>query len=84
MHHEVEYQLDLCRGLSIIVNSLNILVSHSRGGEDEANILTEFYSQAQKPKESEETFADELQLLAHKVISNSDRYRVPKYSLIQC
>ena len=31
-HHEVEYQLDLCGGgLLIIMNSLNILVSHSRG-----------------------------------------------------
>ena len=30
-HHEVEYQLDLCGGLSIIMNSLNILVSCSRG-----------------------------------------------------
>ena len=29
--HKVEYQLDLCRGLSIIVNSLYILVSCSRG-----------------------------------------------------
>ena len=31
VHHEVEYQLNLCGGLSIIVSSLNILVSHSRG-----------------------------------------------------
>ena len=46
-----------------------------QGGEDEANILTEFYSQAQKPKESEETFADELQLLAHKVISKRPAFR---------
>ena len=46
-----------------------------QGGEDEANILAEFYSQAQKPKESEETFADELQLLAHKVISKRPAFR---------
>ena len=44
-------------------------------GEDEANILTEFYSQAQKPKESEETFTDELQLLTHKVISKRPAFR---------
>ena len=30
-HCEVEYQLNLCGGLLIITNSLNILVSHSRG-----------------------------------------------------
>ena len=44
-------------------------------GEDEANILAEFYSQAQKPKESEETFTDELQLLACKVISKRPAFR---------
>ena len=46
-----------------------------QGVEDEANILAEFYSQAQKPKESKETFADELQLLAHKVISKRHAFR---------
>ena len=46
-----------------------------QGGEDEANILMEFYSQAQKPKEYEETFVDELQLLAHKVISKRPAFR---------
>ena len=46
-----------------------------QGGEDEANILTEFYSQAQKPKESEETFTDELQLLTCKVISKRPAFR---------
>ena len=40
-----------------------------QGGDDKANILAEFYSHSQKPKESEEAFADELQLLARKVIS---------------
>ena len=44
-------------------------------GEDKANILMEFYSQAQKPKESEETFAGELQLLTHKVISKRPAFR---------
>ena len=46
-----------------------------QGGEDEANILTEFYSQAQKPKESKETFTDELQLLAHRVSSKRPAFR---------
>ena len=30
-HHEVDYQLNLCGELLIIMNSLNILVSHSMG-----------------------------------------------------
>ena len=46
-----------------------------QGGEDKANILAEFYSQAQKPKECEETFVDELQLLTHKVISKRPAFR---------
>ena len=47
---------------------------HSRG-EDEANILAEFFSQVQKPKESKEAFMDELQLLTHKVISKCPTFR---------
>ena len=46
-----------------------------QGGEDEANILTELYSRAQKLKEFEETFVDELQLLTHKVISKRPAFR---------
>ena len=38
-------------------------------GDDEANVLAKFYSCAQKPRELEEAFVDELQLLACKVIS---------------
>ena len=44
-------------------------------GDDEGNILAEFYSHSQKPKEMEETFADELQLLAHKVISKKPDFQ---------
>ena len=47
-----------------------------QGGDDEANILAEFYSQRQYSKESEEAFADELQLLARKVISKKPDFRV--------
>ena len=60
--------------LSITANSSNTEVSCFRG-EDEVNILTEFYSQVQKPEESEEAFTDELQLLAHKVISKCPAFR---------
>ena len=73
--HEVEYQLDLCRGVINYCELLKHLSVMFQGGEDEANILAEFYCQAQKPKDSQETFADELQLLAHKVISKKPAFR---------
>ena len=38
-------------------------------------MLTEFYSHAQKLRESEEAFVDELQLLARKVISKKPDFR---------
>ena len=47
-----------------------------QGGDDEANVLAEFYSRRQYAKESEESFADELQLLARKVISKKPDFRV--------
>ena len=47
-----------------------------QGGNDEANVLAEFYSRRQYSKESEEAFADELQLLARKVISKKPDFRV--------
>ena len=47
-----------------------------QGGDDEANLLVEFYSHGQKAKESEEAFADELQILAHKVISKKPDFWV--------
>ena len=46
-----------------------------QGGDDEANMVAEFYSHAQKPKESEEAFMDELQLLTWKVISKKPEFR---------
>ena len=47
-----------------------------QGSDDEANVLAEFYSRHQYAKESEESFADELQLLARKVISKKPDFRV--------
>ena len=46
-----------------------------QGGEDEVNLLAEFYSHGQKAKESEEAFADKLQILACKVISKKPDFR---------
>ena len=67
---EVEFQVDLCSGDILYQDLLEHLSVAFQGGDDEANILAHFYSHNQKPKESEEAFADELQSsLAHKVIS---------------
>ena len=37
-------------------------------------MLAEFYSYVQKPKESEEAFMDELQLLVQKVLSKKQEF----------
>ena len=41
VHCEVEYQLNLCGG---VINYQELLNSTFQGGENEANILAEFYS----------------------------------------
>ena len=73
---EVEFQLDLCGGNITYQDLLQHLGVAFEGGDDEANVLAEFYSRRQYAKESEESFADELQLLARKVISKKPDFRV--------
>ena len=73
---EVEFQLDLCGGEITYQNLLRHLSVAFQGGDDEATLLVEFYSRGQKIKESEETFADELQILARKVIIKKPDFRV--------
>ena len=73
---EVEFQLDLCGGDITYQDLLLHLGVAFQGGDDEANILAEFYSRRQYAKESEESFADELLLLARKVISKKPDFRV--------
>ena len=68
-HREVEFQLDLCGGITTYQDLLIHLSVAFQGGDEETNLLAEFYSCGQKVKESEEAFADELQILAQKVIS---------------
>ena len=58
--HEVEFQLDLCGGIFTYQDLLKHLSITFQGGDDETNLLAEFYSHGQKSKESEEAFADEL------------------------
>ena len=66
---EVKFQLDLCSGIITYQDLLKHLSITFQGGDKEANLLADFYSHGQKSKEMEEAFADELQLLAQKVIS---------------
>ena len=73
---KVEFQLDLCGGQITYQDLLLHLGVAFQGGNNEANVLAEFYSWRQYAKESEESFADELQLLAHKVISKKPDFRV--------
>ena len=73
---EVEFQLDLCGGDITYQDLLQHLGVAFQGGDNEANILAEFYSRHQYAKELEESFADELQLLARKVISKKPDFRV--------
>ena len=68
-HHQVEFQLDLCGSEISYQDLLKHLSVTFQGGKDEANLLAGFYSCVQKAKETEEAFADELQILACKVIS---------------
>ena len=72
---EVEFQLDLCGGVTTYQDLLIHLSIAFQGGDEEANLLAEFYSHGQKAKESEEAFADELQTLARKVISRKPDFR---------
>ena len=73
---EVKFQLDLCSGEITYENLLRHLSITFQGGDDEANLLAEFYSRAQKTKESEEAFADKFQILACKVIIKKPDFRV--------
>ena len=74
-HREVEFQLDLCSGKITYQNLLRHLSITFQGGDDEANLLAEFYSCGQKIKESKEAFTDELQILTHKVIIKKPDFR---------
>ena len=74
--HKVKFQLDLCGGNITYQDLLQHLGIAFQGGDDEANVLAEFYSRHQYAKESEDAFADELQLFARKVISKKPDFRV--------
>ena len=73
--HEVEYQLDLCGGITTYQDLLKHLSVAFQGGDEEVNLIAEFYSRGQKPKETEEAFTDELQILARKVMTRKPNFR---------
>ena len=72
---EVEYQLDICGGIITYQDLLKHLSVAFQGGDEEANLIAEFYSCGQKTKETEEAFADELQILARKVMTRKPNFR---------
>ena len=55
------------------------LIEHLRmsfeSGERFSSLLSDFYVRCQKPKETEDQFADELQVLARKVITVSPEWK---------
>ena len=73
--NEVEFQLNLCGSEISYQDLLKHLSVAFQRGEDEANLLVEYYSCGQKAKETEEAFADDLQILACKVISKMPDFR---------
>ena len=73
--HEVEFQLDICGGIITYQDLLKHLSVTFQGGNEEANLIAEFYSRGQKMKETEEAFADELQILARKVMTQKPNFR---------
>ena len=82
-HCEVEFQLDLCSGEILHQDLLKHLSITFQRGDDEANLLAEFYSHGQKAKESDEAFTDELQILARKVISKKPNFHVNPNSTLK-
>ena len=72
--HEVEFQLDLCGGIITYQDLLKHLSITFQGGDKEANLIAEFYSHGQKPKELEEAFANELQILSQKVMNRKPNF----------
>ena len=71
---EVEFQLDLCGGVITYQDLLKHLSVTFQGGNEEANLIAEYYSRGQKSKEKEEAFADELQILARKVMNRKPNF----------
>ena len=64
---EVHYYLEMCPE-PCFEGVLSHLRTAYTSGEDASTIASEFYNRSQKPKETEDSFADELQILARKLV----------------
>ena len=64
---EVYYYLEMCAEPSFEGVLAHLKTAYT-SGEDASSISSEFYSRTQKPKESEDSFADDLQILARKLV----------------
>ena len=83
VHHVVEFQPDLFSGKIQYQDLLKHLSVAFQGGNNETNLLAEFYSHVQKTKESEDVFTDELQILARKVISKKPNFHINLDSMLK-
>ena len=64
---EVHYYLEMCSDPSFEGVMAHLKTAYT-SGEDGSTIASEFYSRIQRAKESEDVFADELQILARKMV----------------
>ena len=53
---KVEYQLDICGGIIMYQDLLKRLSIAFQGGDEEANLIAEFYSRGQKTKRNRRCF----------------------------
>ena len=72
---EVDFYLDTSENQTFeeLLAHLNLAFT---GGEDEATLFSEFYGRSQKARESEDAFADDLQILARKIINIKPEFRL--------
>ena len=75
-HREVGFQLDLCGSNISYQDVLQHLSVAFQGATMKLIFLPNFTATGNIAKESEEAFADELQLLARKVISKKPDFRI--------
>ena len=54
---------------------IHLLKNAFQSGETTSKLISDFYARAQKKNESEEAFADELQILVHKIIARKLEFR---------
>ena len=75
-HDEVEFYMGM---VADDQQTFEGLVQHLKNafqsGETTSELISNFYARAQKKNESEEAFADDLQILVHKIIARKPEFR---------